>query len=495
MAASSQPEASKDEASRAEAKWSRALSPRPRARLTPIRDLEPTPPPNKPGEIRAPNKSRTTFSRSCNHVGKDQQDMSIFDVRKIYSNCELFSNCSAEFVRSLLSEGGPEATQGAIYDPNVVIVEQGTIGHAMYIIHRGEAEVLLNGTAVTKLSGGAHFGEMQLLGLTPMRTATIRSLTICHIFEVKSEVFVRLLLRFRHERHLFEQEAMKRYRDLAEVRRKQKRRLQHLEQVFGGVLPPDTSTKGSSIKGEVRVSITEEMTASLEAAAKGDSSALRSLRKQQTASWTECRTGTASTTASQSAPTTASTNAEHMGKRQVASAGEFSPKSAEPDSPRSTASCQGQRTAVLRSNPKSARKSAQVESETGFGGDGRFLFDESFNSDAGPKPMVEEEGFMQRITRSLRTDMKRGFMAASSSWAPPVGSTFRDVSVEEEHLDPDTAQLLETKLLPPLSLLSPAQKQGLLKQLRQQARLKLRRGVNKLSVNRVLYKLRTNESP
>ena len=46
--------------------------------------------------------------------------MSTFDVRRVYSSCELFKNCSAEFVRSLLDEGGEEARQGAMYDPSVV---------------------------------------------------------------------------------------------------------------------------------------------------------------------------------------------------------------------------------------------------------------------------------------------------------------------------------------------------------------------------------------
>jgi len=81
-------------------------------------------------------------------------------------------------------------------------------------------------------------------------------------------------------------------------------------------------------------------------------------------------------------------------------------------------------------------------------------------------------------------------MAASSSWVPPLNSTWRDLNPEDDDYD-DAAQILETRLLPPIALLSPAQKQGLLRQLRQQAHSKLRRGVNKLNVGRVLKSLKS----
>lgn len=443
--------------------------------------------------------------------------MSVFDVRRVYAQCELFKNCSAEFVRSLLADGGPEATQGEIYDPNVVIVEQGTVGHAMYLIHRGEAEVLLNGTMVAKLGAGAHFGEMQLLGLTPMRTATVRSLTICHIFEVRSEIFVRLLLRFRQERRLFEREAMRRYRELAEVRRQQKRRQRQTEQLYGGVVPSAGCVSHTDSHGnrrtEVRVSITDEMTASLEAAAQGDVSAFRKLRSQQTVTRVEDRAmggmsqpGTASTTTVGNVSTAAS-------YKSLATAGEFSAldesphesakgsKAGEADSPPHSPDRSPQNTTTSRSmqgyglsfrvaNPNKSLN------QTDPGKDSRFTqWDlEADGDEESRKQNVEEETFVQRVARSLRTDTKRGFMAASSSWVPPANShAFRDFNlVEEEEFELDAAQLLETRLLPPIALLSPAQKQGLLRQLRKQAHSKLRRGVNKLNVKRVLNSLKTS---
>jgi len=391
-------------------------------------------------------------------------------------------------VRSLLEEGGEGARQGQIYDPNVVIVEQGTVGHAMYLIHRGEAEVVLNGTYVKKIGAGAHFGEMQLLGLTPMRTATVRSLTICHIFEVKSEVFVRLLLRFRQERRLFEQEAMRRYRDLADVRKQQKRRMKQIEQLgvnpaLGSAAPGEEKGKN---RGEVRVSITDEMTANLEAAAQGDTSALRSFRTQQKASFMENKSATASTALSQSLPGTSSTRlgtAETMASeaaKTLAIPGELAvpvntaPRSSTltipkadpaPTTQGSTLNPQGP-TAALRSRP---RTFADLDSD-----------DE--DHDEVPKQKMEDENFVQRVARSLRTDTKRGFMAASSSWVPPDNGTWKNFGLEDEDVDPEFAQVLETRLLPPISLLSPVQKQGLLRQLRQQAHSKLRRAQNKLSV-------------
>lgn len=473
------------------------------ARLSPIRNLEPTPPPATDGS----KNGRVTFSRSCNRVGKDQQEMSVFDVRKVYSSCELFKDCSAEFVRSLLDEGGPEARQGEIYDPNVVIVEQGTVGHAMYLIHRGEAEVVFNGAEVTKLQAGAHFGEMQLLGLTPMRTATVRSLTICHIFEVKSEVFVKLLLRFRQERRLFEREAMRRYRELAEVRRQQKRKQRQTEQLYGGTVSQnlgsqDAGTTSSKRHGESRVSISEEMSASLEAASQGDISAIRKFKKEQQSSQSSWKLANSrslgedskSAAASTSVPGTASTNvgtASTVNKPlaipgEFSSSGEKAPDSASSAAP--SARLQGA-TAALRSAPKGLNNIGEAsEQPRRFACD---LLNDNSDDDLTPKQQnaQEDETFVQRVTRSLRTDTKRGFMAASSSWVPPVNSTWRELSFEEEESEVDQGHLLETRLLPPISLLSPAQKQGLLRQLRQQAHSKFKRGVKKLSVGRVLKSL------
>merc|ERR1719262_671093 len=131
-------------------------------------------------------------------------------------------------------------------------------------------------------------------------------------------------------------------------------------------------------------------------------------------------------------------------------------------------------TAALRSRP---RTFADLDSD-----------DE--DHDEVPKQKMEDENFVQRVARSLRTDTKRGFMAASSSWVPPDNGTWKNFGLEDEDVDPEFAQVLETRLLPPISLLSPVQKQGLLRQLRQQAHSKLnasmKRGMKKLSVNRMM---------
>jgi hypothetical protein len=59
------------------------------------------------------------------------------------------------------------------YKPNEVIFSQGDQGSTLFIIDRGEVEVLIDGRVVRKLTSGQIFGELGLLFNTP-RSATIR---------------------------------------------------------------------------------------------------------------------------------------------------------------------------------------------------------------------------------------------------------------------------------------------------------------------------------
>jgi CRP-like cAMP-binding protein len=77
--------------------------------------------------------------------------------------------------------------------PGEVIVRKGDPGAEMYLIARGEAEVLDGaGRVVATLREGDCFGEMALL-LSEPRTATVRAATTCDLLVLGKADFSRIL--------------------------------------------------------------------------------------------------------------------------------------------------------------------------------------------------------------------------------------------------------------------------------------------------------------
>lgn len=73
------------------------------------------------------------------------------------------------------------------------IIEKGEIGHEMYLLLRGEVEVIEEPDRVVKtLKDGDFFGEIALLLLTP-RNATIRAKTACYLLVLNKADFDRIL--------------------------------------------------------------------------------------------------------------------------------------------------------------------------------------------------------------------------------------------------------------------------------------------------------------
>ena len=71
-------------------------------------------------------------------------------------------------------------------------MKQGDIGTELYIIKQGKVAVeidMADGTSkvVAEMGPGSYFGDIALLGLNTKRTASIRSITNCIIFELKQE--------------------------------------------------------------------------------------------------------------------------------------------------------------------------------------------------------------------------------------------------------------------------------------------------------------------
>jgi CRP-like cAMP-binding protein len=153
----------------------------------------------------------------------DATTPSLLDVANVYQNCGLLERCCKDFVHTLINEavksGVPCA--GRILVPGDTIFKEGDFsGASLYIIYRGKVDVLLGETKVASLGSGSHFGEMQLLGLSKFRTATIMVSEFAQIFEITPSVFSKCIQEFPRERKLFESIASKRFAELQEARKK-----------------------------------------------------------------------------------------------------------------------------------------------------------------------------------------------------------------------------------------------------------------------------------
>lgn len=67
------------------------------------------------------------------------------------------------------------------YFPNEVIFLEGTTGDTLILINSGKVIVEVNGRYTADLGEGAMFGELTLLGITPLRTATVKAVGLCHV--------------------------------------------------------------------------------------------------------------------------------------------------------------------------------------------------------------------------------------------------------------------------------------------------------------------------
>jgi glucose-6-phosphate 1-dehydrogenase len=73
------------------------------------------------------------------------------------------------------------------------IINRGDIASEMYLICRGEVEVIdVHGKVIRTLKDGDFFGEIGLLMTTP-RTATVRAKTLCDLFVLEKTAFGRIL--------------------------------------------------------------------------------------------------------------------------------------------------------------------------------------------------------------------------------------------------------------------------------------------------------------
>ncbi|KAG6013366.1 hypothetical protein E4U43_007324 [Claviceps pusilla] len=123
------------------------------------------------------------------------------NIRQTLKELPLFSNLPPEILHFLGLSVQPKT-----YHPFVDMISQGTPGNEIYLIVQGEAEVIHDESDETRptqstvrpvqsrprLKAGQYFGEVSSLGLSPGRTATVRSITTVECLVVPGKVLEEL---------------------------------------------------------------------------------------------------------------------------------------------------------------------------------------------------------------------------------------------------------------------------------------------------------------
>lgn len=147
---------------------------------------------------------RVTFSRRTARLKQGQAQPAVFDPTRMYASLPMFSSCSLDFLRCLQELGGPLTRHGKIYEPDTMIAVEKQLGESMWIVHRGELELLKGLKRVNTIRDRDCFGERVLLGLEPRYTMSVRTVMMSHLFEINCVAFMQTLMRYPFERHQFE---------------------------------------------------------------------------------------------------------------------------------------------------------------------------------------------------------------------------------------------------------------------------------------------------
>jgi glucose-6-phosphate 1-dehydrogenase len=108
--------------------------------------------------------------------------------RETLEKVPLFEGADAVFLASLIM-----ALKPVVFQPGDVVIHKGEIGSEMYLISRGEVDVIDgSGKVIATLGDGSFFGEISLLTSAP-RNATIRAKTYCDLFVLDKAEFTRVL--------------------------------------------------------------------------------------------------------------------------------------------------------------------------------------------------------------------------------------------------------------------------------------------------------------
>jgi glucose-6-phosphate 1-dehydrogenase len=108
--------------------------------------------------------------------------------RELLEKVPLFQGADAVLLGSLIM-----ALKPVVFQAGELIIRKGDAGRELYLITRGEVEVVGDsGQVVATLGEGGVFGEISLLTSEP-RTATIRAASYCDFFVLDKADFIRVL--------------------------------------------------------------------------------------------------------------------------------------------------------------------------------------------------------------------------------------------------------------------------------------------------------------
>lgn len=101
-----------------------------------------------------------------------------------------------------------------------IIFRQGDLGHKVYVIGRGEVEVVQEGAGepaglIARLGAGEYFGEMALIRQAP-RMATVRAVTDVEVLAIKAGAFTSLIAHLPALRQSFQGVMERRLQELAQ---------------------------------------------------------------------------------------------------------------------------------------------------------------------------------------------------------------------------------------------------------------------------------------
>ena len=108
--------------------------------------------------------------------------------RETLDKVPLFEGADPQLLASLIM-----ALKPVVFQPGDVVIRKGDIGRELYLISRGEVEVIDgSGHVVATLGEGSFFGEIALLTSAP-RNATVRAKSYCDFFMLDKSNFTRVL--------------------------------------------------------------------------------------------------------------------------------------------------------------------------------------------------------------------------------------------------------------------------------------------------------------
>ena len=103
--------------------------------------------------------------------------------KQIIANVPLFQGNDSGFIASVLLSFKIE-----LYPPYEYIIRVGTLGREMFVIIKGEVEILLHGKKVGVSKQGDAFGEIAML-LDVKRTANVRAIVYCELLKLRRNQF------------------------------------------------------------------------------------------------------------------------------------------------------------------------------------------------------------------------------------------------------------------------------------------------------------------